>query len=423
MEIAKQIAGFSGAEADDLRKAVGKKKRDLMATMEDKFLDGSEASGTNRAVAKDLWSLMTAAADYSFNKSHAACYALIAYRTAYLKANFTAEYMAALISSVMSTKDKVPFFVNRCDAMGHRRPAAGRELLGPRFRGRRNLDPLRPRRGEERRAPGGRGDHPLPRGRRPLRLDLGLLRARRLPRRQQAGDRVPGQVRRARLHGRQPPRHARGARPGPEPPGRRRRRTRAADRARSSTSAAQRPRARAKDGAAGQRLPVPADEFDQRRAAAAREGDARHLPLGASPHRRPRRAARTGRLRAAGRRRQAGRDLAHGRRHRRRGEEGAHPQRRARDVRDPRRPRGPGRALHPQRRRRGGQGDRGRPGGADPRAASTTRAAARQASSSRTPSCSSPTPPSWPRPRRRRPPSATRRRSPSRSTPPTSGPG
>ena len=118
MEIAKQIAGFSGAEADDLRKAVGKKKRDLMATMEGKFLEGSETSGTHRAVAKDLWSLMTAAADYSFNKSHAACYALIAYRTAYLKANFTAEYMAALISSVMSTKDKVPYFVNRCNAMG-----------------------------------------------------------------------------------------------------------------------------------------------------------------------------------------------------------------------------------------------------------------------------------------------------------------
>ena len=61
---------------------------------------------------------MEAAADYSFNKSHAACYALIAYRTAYLKANFPAEYMAALISSVMNTKDKVPFFVNRCEEMG-----------------------------------------------------------------------------------------------------------------------------------------------------------------------------------------------------------------------------------------------------------------------------------------------------------------
>jgi DNA polymerase III subunit alpha len=118
MEIAKRMAGFSPAEADDLRKAVGKKKRDLMAQMEDKFLSGLDASGTNRKVAKDLWSLMTAAADYSFNKSHAACYALIAYRTAYLKANYPAEYMAALISSVMSTKDKVPFFVNRCHQMG-----------------------------------------------------------------------------------------------------------------------------------------------------------------------------------------------------------------------------------------------------------------------------------------------------------------
>ncbi len=118
MEIAKQMAGFSPAEADDLREAVGKKKRDLMATMEDKFLAGLAESGTDRRVAKDLWSLMTAAADYSFNRSHAACYALIAYRTGYLKANYPAEYMAAVISSVMSTKDKVPFFVNRCEAMG-----------------------------------------------------------------------------------------------------------------------------------------------------------------------------------------------------------------------------------------------------------------------------------------------------------------
>ncbi|MCD6016230.1 MAG: DnaE [Solirubrobacterales bacterium] len=118
MEIAKQMAGFSPAEADDLRKAVGKKKRDLMATMESQFLAGLASSGTQPGVARDLWSLMTAAADYSFNRSHAACYALIAYRTAYLKANYPAEYMAAVISSVMSTKDKVPFFVNRCEAMG-----------------------------------------------------------------------------------------------------------------------------------------------------------------------------------------------------------------------------------------------------------------------------------------------------------------
>jgi DNA polymerase III subunit alpha len=118
MEIAKQMAGFTPAEADDLRKAIGKKKRDLMATMKDKFMEGMKASGTAAKVASDMWSLMEAAADYSFNKSHAACYALIAYRTAYLKANYPAEYMAAVISSVMNTKDKVPFFVNRCEEMG-----------------------------------------------------------------------------------------------------------------------------------------------------------------------------------------------------------------------------------------------------------------------------------------------------------------
>jgi DNA polymerase-3 subunit alpha len=118
MEIAKQMAGFSPAEADDLRKAIGKKKRDLMATMKGKFVDGLAKSGTNPKVAQDLWKLNEAAADYSFNKSHAACYGLISYRTAYLKANYPAEYMAAVISSVMNTKDKVPFFVNRCAEMG-----------------------------------------------------------------------------------------------------------------------------------------------------------------------------------------------------------------------------------------------------------------------------------------------------------------
>jgi DNA polymerase III subunit alpha len=118
MEIARSMAGFSGAEADDLRKAIGKKKRDLMATMKDKFMQGLAKSGTAPNVAKDLWKLNQAAADYSFNKSHAACYGLISYRTAYLKANYPAEYMAAVISSVMNTKDKVPFFVNRCAEMG-----------------------------------------------------------------------------------------------------------------------------------------------------------------------------------------------------------------------------------------------------------------------------------------------------------------
>jgi DNA polymerase III subunit alpha len=118
MEISRSMAGFTGAEADDLRKAIGKKKRELMATMKDKFMQGLAESNTAPNVAKDLWKLNEAAADYSFNKSHAACYGLISYRTAYLKANYPAEYMAAVISSVMNTKDKVPFFVNRCAEMG-----------------------------------------------------------------------------------------------------------------------------------------------------------------------------------------------------------------------------------------------------------------------------------------------------------------
>ena len=74
--------------------------------------------GTSPQVTEFLWQTNERSANYSFNKSHAACYALIAYRTAWLKANYTAEYMAALISSVMSTKDKVPFFVARCEEMG-----------------------------------------------------------------------------------------------------------------------------------------------------------------------------------------------------------------------------------------------------------------------------------------------------------------
>src|SRR4051812_25354534 len=118
MQIAKEIAGFTGPQADDLRKAIGKKDRKKMAGMKDLFVEGARASGCEQKVINELWAVNEASADYSFNRSHAACYALIAYRTAWLKANYPAEYMAALISSVMSTKDKVPFFVSRCEEMG-----------------------------------------------------------------------------------------------------------------------------------------------------------------------------------------------------------------------------------------------------------------------------------------------------------------
>ncbi len=118
MQIAKEIAGFSGAKADDLRKAIGKKNRQAMAALKGEFVEGCRASGTRSEVIEFLWNTNEKSADYSFNKSHAACYGLIAYRTAWLRANYPAEYMAALISSVMSTKDKVPFFVARCEEMG-----------------------------------------------------------------------------------------------------------------------------------------------------------------------------------------------------------------------------------------------------------------------------------------------------------------
>ncbi|MCL2769663.1 MAG: DNA polymerase III subunit alpha, partial [Solirubrobacterales bacterium] len=118
MQISTELAGFSGAKADDLRKAIGKKNRAGMAALKPEFVEGCRASGTSPEVIEFLWQTNEKSADYSFNLSHAACYALISYRTAWLKANHQAEYMAALISSVMSTKDKVPFFVARCEEMG-----------------------------------------------------------------------------------------------------------------------------------------------------------------------------------------------------------------------------------------------------------------------------------------------------------------
>ena len=118
MQIAKEMAGFSGAKADDLRKAIGKKNRKAMAKLEPEFREGCKASNTEPHVIDWMWTTNEKSADYSFNRSHAACYGLIAYRTAWLKANYPAEYMAALISSVMDTKDKVPIFINRCEEMG-----------------------------------------------------------------------------------------------------------------------------------------------------------------------------------------------------------------------------------------------------------------------------------------------------------------
>jgi DNA polymerase-3 subunit alpha len=112
------IAGFSLPEADDLRRAIGKKDHKLMQSLKTKFVEGCIAGGTSDVVARQLWDDLEKAQDYSFNKAHAACYALISYRTAWLRANHPCEYMAALISSVMNTKDRVPFYVNACHDLG-----------------------------------------------------------------------------------------------------------------------------------------------------------------------------------------------------------------------------------------------------------------------------------------------------------------
>ncbi|MFL5947131.1 MAG: DNA polymerase III subunit alpha [Gaiellaceae bacterium] len=118
LQIAKKMAGFTGAEAETLRRAIGKKIHELMASLKPKFLDGCAANNVTPSVANQLWKDMESSQDYSFNKAHSVCYALIAYRTAWLKANHPCEYMAALISSVMNTKDRVPFYVNACREIG-----------------------------------------------------------------------------------------------------------------------------------------------------------------------------------------------------------------------------------------------------------------------------------------------------------------
>jgi DNA polymerase-3 subunit alpha len=89
-----------------------------MASLKDKFITGCIANNTSESVARQLWDDIEKSQDYSFNKAHAACYALIAYRTAWLRSNHPCEYMAALISSVMNTKDRVPVYVNACHELG-----------------------------------------------------------------------------------------------------------------------------------------------------------------------------------------------------------------------------------------------------------------------------------------------------------------
>lgn len=118
MQVAKDMAGFTGGEADTLRKAMGKKIAKLMAEMRVKFIDGSIKNGVPRDKAEAIFTQFEEFAAYGFNKSHAACYALIAYQTAYLKARYPDAFMAALMNSDISNLDRITIEVEECRRMG-----------------------------------------------------------------------------------------------------------------------------------------------------------------------------------------------------------------------------------------------------------------------------------------------------------------
>ncbi len=120
MQIARDLAGFSMGEADVLRKAMGKKKVDLLAEQKEKFLNGCEKNNISKKLAEKIFSFIEPFAGYGFNRSHAACYALIGYQTAYLKAHYPVQFMAALLTNDMSSPDKTIKNIAECREMGIR---------------------------------------------------------------------------------------------------------------------------------------------------------------------------------------------------------------------------------------------------------------------------------------------------------------
>jgi DNA polymerase-3 subunit alpha len=133
MALAADLAGFTLGEADTLRKAMGKKDRELMAAQKAKFLVGCRANDIDGRKAERVWDLVEKFAGYGFNKSHAACYGLVAYQTAYLKANHPVEFMAALLTSEMDKTDKIVQYMEECRSMGLRVEAPDVNLSGARF--------------------------------------------------------------------------------------------------------------------------------------------------------------------------------------------------------------------------------------------------------------------------------------------------
>jgi DNA polymerase-3 subunit alpha len=124
MLLSQELAGFTKGEADSLRKAMGKKKRSIMDEMKVKFMEGCRRNGHDENVVIKIWSDWEAFAQYAFNKSHSTCYALVAFQTGYLKANYPAEYMAAVLSRNISDIKKITTFMDETRRMGM-------EVLGP----------------------------------------------------------------------------------------------------------------------------------------------------------------------------------------------------------------------------------------------------------------------------------------------------
>jgi DNA polymerase-3 subunit alpha len=118
MRVAQRFSGYSLEEADNLRKACGKKNRELIAAERKKFIAGCVKEGYDEALGKQLFDIIEPFADYAFNKSHAYGYGLVAYQTAWLKANYPVEYLAALLSSVKGDKDKTAVYLSECRTLG-----------------------------------------------------------------------------------------------------------------------------------------------------------------------------------------------------------------------------------------------------------------------------------------------------------------
>ncbi|MBW8877212.1 MAG: DNA polymerase III subunit alpha [Acidobacteria bacterium] len=118
MLIGVAVAGFSMAEADTLRKAMGKKKADVMAKMKEKFVDGAATRGMPRQKAAELWDKIEPFAGYGFNKSHSVAYANLAYKTAFLKAHHPVPFMAAMLNSELSSSDSIAKYIAECRNMG-----------------------------------------------------------------------------------------------------------------------------------------------------------------------------------------------------------------------------------------------------------------------------------------------------------------